>query len=82
MRHALLRALRESPSSGLTIDSFRAGKSLARSTLRISKYLAELRPAVVTLEPALAKHFPQGTSPPRGCPPVPIPARAPARQAR
>ena len=57
MRHALPRALREAPSSGLTIDSFRAGKSLARSTPRISKYLAEIRPAVVTLEPTLAKHF-------------------------
>jgi hypothetical protein len=80
MRHALPRALRESPSSGLTIDSFRAGESLARSTRTISKYLAEIRPAMVTLEPALAKHFPQGTSPHRGCPPGPVPARArPAR---
>lgn len=57
LRHALPRALRESPGSGLTIDSFRAGKSLARSTPRISKYLTEIRPGVVTLQPALAKHF-------------------------
>lgn len=57
VRNALPRALRESPSSGVTLDSFRAGVSLARSTPRISKYLAEIRPGVVTLEPALAKHF-------------------------
>ncbi len=37
--------------------SFEAGEALRRSTPKISKYLATIRPAVVALDPALAKHF-------------------------
>lgn len=57
LRNALPRSLRETPGTGLTLDSFRVGDTLGRSTPKISKYLAEIRPGVVTLDPALAKHF-------------------------
>lgn len=57
LRNALPRSLRETPGTGLTLDSFRVGATLGRSTPRISKYLAEIRPGVVTLDPALVKHF-------------------------
>jgi hypothetical protein len=56
-RNALPRALRESPGAGLTASSFHAGQTLERSTPKIAKYLAEIRPGVVTLDPVLAKHF-------------------------
>lgn len=57
LRNALPRALRETPSAGVTFESFHAGLTLGRSTPKISKYLTEIRPGVVTLDPALAKHF-------------------------
>jgi hypothetical protein len=57
LRNALPRSLRETPGTGLTLDSFRVGATLGRSTPKISKYLTEIRPGVVTLDPALAKHF-------------------------
>jgi len=57
LRNALPRALRESPGAGVTLESFHAGQTLGRSTPKISKYLAEIRPSVVTLDPALQKHF-------------------------
>ena len=57
LRNALPRALRETPSAGVTLESFHAGLTLGRSTPKISKYLAEIRPGVATLDTALAKHF-------------------------
>jgi hypothetical protein len=57
LRNALPRALRETPSAGVTLDSFHAGETLGRSTPKIAKFLARIRPAVVSLDPALKKHF-------------------------
>lgn len=57
VRHALPRALREAPNAGVTLRSFHAGVTLERSTPRIVKYLTEIRPAVLALDPVLAKHF-------------------------
>ena len=57
LRNALPRSLRETPGTGLTLDSFRVGANLARSTPKIAKYLVEIRPGVATLDQALAKHF-------------------------
>lgn len=57
LRHALPRALREAAQPGVTMESFHAGEGLARSTPKISRYLAKIRPAVVALDPALKKHF-------------------------
>jgi hypothetical protein len=57
LRNALPRAIRETAASELTLDSFRVGETLGRSTPKISKYLATIRPGVETLDPALAKHF-------------------------
>lgn len=57
LRNALPRSLRETPGTGLTLESFHVGATLGRSTPKISKYLAEIRPGVVTLDVALAKHF-------------------------
>ena len=57
LRNALPRALRETPSASVTFESFHAGLTLGRSTPKISKYLAEIRPGVATLDIALAKHF-------------------------
>jgi hypothetical protein len=57
LRNALPRALREAPGLGITAGSFQAGETLKRSTPKITKYLATIRPAVVTLDPALAAHF-------------------------
>ena len=57
LRNALPRALRESPGSGVTASAFEVGDSLQRSTPKISKHLAAIRPAVVKLDPALTKHF-------------------------
>jgi hypothetical protein len=56
-KKALPRALHESPGSGLTASSFHAGQTLESSTPKIARYLAEIRPGVVTLDPVLAKHF-------------------------
>jgi hypothetical protein len=57
LRNALPRTLRESPAAGVTLASFNAGQTLGRSTPKISKYLSEIRPGVLTLDAALAKHF-------------------------
>jgi len=57
LRNALPRALRESPALGVTAASFHAGETLGRSTPKISKYLAAIRPAVATLDAALKPHF-------------------------
>lgn len=57
LRNALPRALREAQAPSVTIESFHVGETLGQSTPKISKYLAAIRPAVVTLDPALAKHF-------------------------
>jgi hypothetical protein len=57
LRNALPRALRETPSASVTLDSFHVGETLGRSTPKIAKFLARIRPAVVTLDPALKKYF-------------------------
>lgn len=57
LRHALPRALRETPAAGVTLESFHAGATLGRVTPRISRYLNEIRPGVLALDAALAKHF-------------------------
>ncbi|MEP7125950.1 MAG: hypothetical protein ABJE95_33770 [Byssovorax sp.] len=57
LRNALPRAVRESPGAGLTLESFHAGRTLGRSTPKIARYLTEIRPGVITLNPALASHF-------------------------
>ena len=57
LRNALPRVLREAPAPGVTAASFHAGEALGRSTPKIAKYLAAIRPAVATLDPALAPHF-------------------------
>jgi hypothetical protein len=57
LRNALPRALRQAHAPGVTAESFHAGEALGRSTPKISKYLATIRPAVATLEPALKAHF-------------------------
>jgi hypothetical protein len=57
LRHALPRALREANAPGVTLSSFHAGERLGRSTPKISKFLATIRPAVAALDPALKKHF-------------------------
>jgi hypothetical protein len=62
LRNALPRALRESPSLEVTAASFHAGETLGRSTPKISKYLAAIRPAVVTLDAALKPHFKSETA--------------------
>jgi hypothetical protein len=56
LRHALPRALRSAPP-GVTAASFHAGEPLARSTPKISRYLDDIRPAVVKLDDALAPAF-------------------------
>lgn len=61
LRNALPRALREAPTAGVTIEAFHAGEVLGRSTPKLAKYLARIRPAVVTLDPVLQKHF-KGTT--------------------
>lgn len=61
LRNALPRALREAPTAGVTLEAFHVGEALGRSTPKLSKYLARIRPAVVTLDPALQKHF-KGTT--------------------
>jgi hypothetical protein len=57
LRNALPRALREAEAPGVTLESFHVGETLGKSTPKISKYLARIRPAVVALDPALKKHF-------------------------
>lgn len=57
LRNALPRALRDASAPGLTLESFHVGEVLGRSTPRISKYLAMIRPGVETLDPALKGHF-------------------------
>ena len=57
LRNALPRALREATAPGVTAASFHAGETLGRSTPKIVKYLAAIRPAVVTLDAALKTHF-------------------------
>jgi hypothetical protein len=46
----------------VTAASFHAGETLARSTPKISKHLAAIRPAVVTLDAALKPHFKSGSA--------------------
>lgn len=41
----------------MTLESFHVGATLGRSTPRISRYLNEIRPGVLALDAALAKHF-------------------------
>ena len=62
LRNALPRVLREASAPGVTAASFHAGEGLGRSTPKIAKYLAAIRPAVVTLDAALAKHFKNETA--------------------
>jgi hypothetical protein len=57
LRNALPRALRDNPTHGLTLESFHVGDILGRSTPKISKYLAAIRPGVETLNVALQSHF-------------------------
>lgn len=62
LRNALPRALRESRAEEVTASSFYAGGRLGRSTPKLSRYLADIRPSVVRLDTALARHF-NGTAP-------------------
>jgi hypothetical protein len=62
LRNALPRALREAPALGVVAASFHAGEGLGRSTPKIAKYLAAIRPAVVTLDAALMTHFKSETA--------------------
>lgn len=62
LRNALPRALRESPSLGVAAASFHAGETLGRSTPKISKHLAAIRPAVATLDAALKPYFKSETA--------------------
>lgn len=57
LRNALPRALRETPGLAVTDASFHAGETLGRSTPKISRHLAAIRPAVETLDAALKPHF-------------------------
>jgi hypothetical protein len=57
LRNALPRVLRDAPAPGVTAASFHAGEALGRSTPKLSKYLAAIRPAVVALDSALKTHF-------------------------
>ena len=57
LRAALPRTLRDNPAHGLTIDSFHVGEVLGRSTPKITKYLAAIRPGLETLDVALQSHF-------------------------
>lgn len=57
LRNALPRVLRESPGLGVEVASFHAGETLGRSTPKISKHLAAIRPAVEKLDAALKPHF-------------------------
>jgi hypothetical protein len=62
LRNALPRALREAPGLAVKAASFHAGETLGRSTPKISKHLAAIRPAVVTLDAALKTHFKGGSA--------------------
>ena len=62
LRNALPRVLREATAPGVTAESFHAGEGLGRSTPKIAKYLAAIRPAVVTLDAALKTHFKSETA--------------------
>ncbi len=57
LRNALPRALRESPTAGVTASSFHAGDTLERSAPKLSRYLADIRPSVVRIDEALKRAF-------------------------
>jgi hypothetical protein len=46
----------------VTAASFHVGETLGRSTPKIAKHLAAIRPAVVTLDAALKPHFKSGSA--------------------
>ncbi len=57
LRLALPRALRENTAAGVTIASFSVDEPLRRSTPRTIAYLIKIRPAVLSLDEVLKKHF-------------------------
>jgi hypothetical protein len=57
LRTALPMALRDAPVAGVDAASFRAGRTLKRSTRKVSAYLVQIRPAVVKLDDSLAPYF-------------------------
>lgn len=58
LRLALPKVLRGAPAD-VDEKAFRAGEPLARSTPKLSAYLLKIRPAVLTIEQALAPFFGQ-----------------------
>lgn len=57
LRLALPIVLRDNPAYGITLKAFNAGGRLDSSALKISKYLARIRPFVATLEEPLKPYF-------------------------
>ena len=61
LRSAAPRAIRELPTSGLSIKAFSTGAPLQPEAGRVARFLEAIRPAVMALDPALCKNF-QGKS--------------------
>ncbi len=57
LRLAAPMVLRSNPSSTVTETAFRQRKPLGKSTVRMSKYLLQIRPFVTTLEEPLSVYF-------------------------